>query len=100
MASIFSVQNLQTFLRRKNLRPPPGPPEPPGRGPRLGGPPGPELEGPPLGAEDLSGRSGLSGVSSAMISFFFLRRRWARRVQLVFPGALGYRLIRMRCGKA
>src|SRR5271165_5296508 len=39
MPSIFSTQNLQTFLRRKNLRPPsrgpPGPP--PGRGPR--GPP-------------------------------------------------------------
>src|ERR1017187_6126242 len=39
MPSIFSTQNLQTFLRRKNLRPPsrgpPGPP--PGRGPR-GGP--------------------------------------------------------------
>src|SRR2546425_2859824 len=36
MASIFSVQNLQTFLRRKYFRPPsrdpPGPP--PGRGPR------------------------------------------------------------------
>src|SRR5208337_595839 len=34
MPSIFSTQNLQTFLRRKNLRPPsrgpPGPP--PGRG--------------------------------------------------------------------
>src|SRR5208337_1627155 len=38
-ASIFSTQNLQTFLRRKNLRPPSrGPPGPPaGRGPR-GGP--------------------------------------------------------------
>src|SRR5579859_371209 len=32
MSSIFSVQNLQTFLRRKNLRPPP---------PSRGGPPGP-----------------------------------------------------------
>src|SRR6266852_6989687 len=36
MDSIFSTQNLQTFLRRKYLRPPsrepPGPP--PGRGPR------------------------------------------------------------------
>src|SRR5580704_17796809 len=39
MFSIFSTQNLQTFLRRKYLRPPsrgpPGPP--PGRGPREGG---------------------------------------------------------------
>src|ERR1700757_2100006 len=33
MSSIFSTQNLQTFLRRKNLRPP-GPPS-------RGGPPGP-----------------------------------------------------------
>ena len=33
MASIFSVQNLQTFLRRKNLPRPPGPPDPPGRPP-------------------------------------------------------------------
>src|ERR1700739_682065 len=42
MASIFSVQNLQTFLRRKNLPRPPGPPDPPGRPPgRPPGPPGP-----------------------------------------------------------
>src|SRR3954467_9191590 len=34
MASIFSVQNLHTFLRRKNFRPPSRPPGPPGRGPR------------------------------------------------------------------
>src|SRR5215471_3745885 len=39
MSSIFSTQNLQTFLRRKNLRPPgppsrgpPGPRPPPNRG--------------------------------------------------------------------
>src|ERR1019366_7068964 len=43
MPSIFSTQNLQIFLRRKNFRPPPPPPpgppgpppgRPPGRGPR------------------------------------------------------------------
>src|SRR5580704_2337240 len=34
MASIFSTQNLQTFLRRKYLRPPSRPPGPPGRGGR------------------------------------------------------------------
>ena len=28
MESIFSTQNLQTFLRRKNLRPPSRPPPP------------------------------------------------------------------------
>src|SRR5947208_12296697 len=38
MSSIFSTQNLQTFLRRKNLRPPP---------PSRGGPPGPRPP-PPL----------------------------------------------------
>src|SRR5208337_2770575 len=51
MPSIFSTQNLQTFLRRKNLRPPsrgpapgPAPGRPPGRGPR-----GPPSRGPPSG---------------------------------------------------
>src|ERR1700680_3487463 len=38
MSSIFSTQNLQTFLRRKNLRPPP---------PSRGGPPGPRPPPPP-----------------------------------------------------
>src|ERR1700733_8813524 len=49
IASIFSVQNLHTFLRRKNLRPP-GPPAgaPAGRGVR-GPAPGPEW--PPLGRD-------------------------------------------------
>src|ERR1019366_7305353 len=44
IASIFSVQNLQTFLRRKNLPRPPGPPEgrPPGRPPERGPEPEPE----------------------------------------------------------
>src|ERR1700728_725905 len=36
MSAIFSVQNLQTFVRRKNLRPP-----------SRGGPPGPERPPPP-----------------------------------------------------
>src|SRR6202789_3409807 len=51
MASIFSVQNLQTFLRRKNLRPPgpPAPGAPAGRGVR-GPAPGPEW--PPLGGDE------------------------------------------------
>src|ERR1700733_766718 len=38
MSSIFSTQNLHTFLRRKNLRPPP---------PSRGGPPGPRPPPPP-----------------------------------------------------
>src|ERR1700686_5269802 len=51
MSSIFSTQNLQTFLRRKNLRPPP---------PSRGGPPGPRPPPPPpnLGLSPL-GRSPL-----------------------------------------
>src|SRR5580700_7533939 len=36
MSAIFSVQNLQTFLRRKNFRPP-----------SRGGPPGPDRPPPP-----------------------------------------------------
>src|SRR6185437_14417426 len=64
MASIFSVQNLQTFLRRKNLRPPgppPGPPGPPcGRGPR--GPPGPEC---PLRGVKVRGAGVEAGASAA-----------------------------------
>src|SRR5271166_1448716 len=60
MASIFSTQNLHTFLRRKNFRPPsrgpPGPP--PGSGP-VRGPRGPPSRGP------LSGRdAGASAVAA------------------------------------
>src|SRR5580658_3172531 len=67
MASIFSVQNLQTFLRRKNFRPP-APPGPPG--PR---PPGPE--GRPAGA------SGLEGVVVASSAIFIppAGRRYRRQ---------------------
>src|SRR3984893_2654916 len=36
MSAVFAVQNLQTFLRRKNLRPP-----------SRGGPPGPDRPPPP-----------------------------------------------------
>src|ERR1051326_276233 len=64
MASIFSTQNLQTFLRRKYLRPPSRPPGPPGPRP---GPPGrgPRPRSPP--PDGRSGRSpaGRSGRSVA-----------------------------------
>src|SRR3981081_430235 len=65
MFSIFSTQNLQTFLRRKNLRPPSG-----------GGPPGPERppkrdggRSPPERGPSPAGRSPVDGVlvSSAII---------------------------------
>src|ERR1017187_8919449 len=70
IASIFSVQNLQTFLRRKTLPRPAGPPE--GR-PPAGGPPPERGEGPPelepeLGAE-LGAESELAwGAADALIS--------------------------------
>src|SRR5690349_17011896 len=64
MASIFSVQNLHTFLRRKNFRPP-GPPGPPSRppGPERGGRRSPDRS--PDGAPSLAAGAGL--VSSAML---------------------------------
>src|ERR1700719_3086476 len=49
MSSIFSTQNLHTFLRRKNLRPPP---------PSRGGPPGPRPP-PPNRGRSPPGRSPL-----------------------------------------
>src|SRR5882724_1812227 len=68
MASIFSVQNLQTFLRRKYFRPPSRePPGPPGRGPR-----GPRsLRSGRLSPPLRSGRASLVGagvlISSAIV---------------------------------
>src|ERR1700690_2025013 len=58
MLSIFSTQNLQTFLRRKYLRPPsrpPGPPGPPGRGGRRSPPP--KERSPPPEGRSPEGRS-------------------------------------------
>src|SRR5690242_14573492 len=91
MASIFSVQNLQTFLRRKNL---PRPPGPPGRGPRglspgpeLGLSPGPELglsPGPEAGRGDSdcwgpsAAAAGFTWVSSAIVFPLLLFLRWGR----------------------
>src|SRR5713101_5115264 len=59
MASIFSVQNLHTFLRRKNLRPPSrGPPGPPAERKGRRSPP------PPLAG---ASPDGVGLVSSAMM---------------------------------
>src|ERR1700704_648031 len=57
MASIFSTQNLQTFLRRKYLRPPSRPPPgPPGRGGRRSRSPNegrsPDGRSPPAGRSE------------------------------------------------
>src|SRR5580693_9156089 len=64
MSSIFSTQNLQTFLRRKNLRPPP---------PSRGGPPGPRPPPPnrgrsPPGPPPLERGLSLVECSAAFVS--------------------------------
>src|SRR5258708_20481580 len=68
MFSIFSTQNLQTFLRRKNLRPPsrggPPGPRPPPPPPNRGRSP-PERSPPPLGRRSSDGDAALG--SSAII---------------------------------
>src|SRR4030081_884861 len=77
MFSIFSTQNLQTFLRRKNLRPPsrggpPGPERPPNRGPERG--PswrGPSERGLSLGADPSAAGAGAL-VSSVILAPSFL----------------------------
>src|SRR5690348_10239588 len=86
MSSIFSTQNLQTFLRRKNLRPPP---------PSRGGPPGPRPP-PPNRGRSPPGRGpsdrGLSldvecsgaFVSSAII-LLCMRRQYSDAHSLVVP---------------
>src|SRR5579864_9594813 len=83
MSSIFSTQNLQTFLRRKNLRPPP---------PSRGGPPGPRPPPPNRGRSPPglppSLRGGLSlgaacsgaFVSSAITLLFKRRNLWRRSI--------------------
>src|SRR5579883_3131269 len=85
MASIFSTQNLQTFLRRKNLRPPsrpvpPGPAAglPPGRGPR-GAPSRAALSARPAGASTVAVPLAAAAVlltSSAMFLLHGLLRAW------------------------
>src|SRR5258708_18026020 len=77
MFSIFSTQNLQTFLRRKTLRPPSrggprGPERLPNRGPERG--PswrGPSDRGVALGADPSSGGAG-AFVSSVILAPSFL----------------------------
>src|ERR1035437_4595145 len=74
MPSIFSTQNLQIFLRRKNFRPPPPPPpgppgpppgRPPGRGPRGAPyPPPPPPPPPSRGAPPSVRATGASAVAA------------------------------------
>src|SRR5579863_6074998 len=83
MSAIFSVQNLQTFLRRKNLRPPsrggpPGPERPPPPPPNLGRSP-PERGPSPAGRDGRSATDTCAFVSSVITllhkSALSLRRR-------------------------
>src|ERR1700728_310529 len=67
MASFFSVQTLQTFLRRKNFPRPPGPPEGRPPGPPCGRPPPERGAGLELGADSelaAPGSGALPGGSS------------------------------------
>src|SRR5260370_9663577 len=75
MFSIFSTQNLQTFLRRKNLRPPsrggpPGPERLPNRGPERG----PSWRGPSDRGLSLGADASTAGafVSSVILAPSFL----------------------------
>src|SRR5882672_12480656 len=74
MSAIFSVQDLQTFLRRKNLRPP-----------SRGGPPGPDRPPPPNRGRSPEGRisrgpspAGRSGrsVGALVSSVIMLLNQW------------------------
>src|SRR5216684_5650094 len=76
MASIFSTQNLQTFLRRKYLRPPSRPPGPPGRGGRRSPRSGPDERSPPEGRSptELPCAAAVALISSAIMLLKFSRR--------------------------
>src|SRR5579864_819072 len=89
MSSIFSTQNLQTFLRRKNLRPPgppsrggpPGPrPPPPNRG---RSPPGlpPSLRGGRSLDDDCSGAFVSSAITRALLRILCQARKIGARDQ-------------------
>src|SRR5277367_1549203 len=101
MSSIFSTQNLQTFLRRKNLRPPP---------PSRGGPPGPRPPPPPpnrgrspLGRSPLGrGRSLGAECSAAFVSsaIILLKSRVSNIPQKAFLRDLGGCSLRTRRLKA
>src|SRR5579872_4584951 len=70
MSSIFSVQNLQTFLRRKNFRPPPSRGGPPGPRP---GPPNRGRSPPGLGPDSVRGADCSGALVSSAITLLFAR---------------------------
>src|SRR5271157_297818 len=65
MPSIFSTQNLHTFLRRKNFRPPSRAPPP---GPELGRPPARGPRGPPSRGAPSGRAVGASVIAAAPAS--------------------------------
>src|SRR5271166_5582188 len=76
MSAIFSVQNLQTFLRRKNLRPPsrggpPGPERPPPLPPNRGRSPPPE-RGPSPDGRDGRSATGAAALLSSLITLLLI----------------------------
>src|ERR1041385_5962869 len=112
MKSIFSTQNLQTFILRKYWRlprrgppgPPPGPPSrrgpwpPPPGPPSRRGPPGP----PPLGACDVLCSSAMTAcLSNSVRNCFYVRARFGKRRYICATLAGGGLLCRRgRCGGA
>src|ERR1700731_4482166 len=90
MFSIFSTQNLQTFLRRKNLRPPsrggpPGPERLPNRGPERG----PSWRGPSDRGLSLGADASPAGAG-ALVSFVIVAPSFLAGVHL--PGAATSRI--------
>src|ERR1700674_1712297 len=96
MASIFSVQNLQTFLRRKNFLPPgpdpSRPPGPPGRGGRRSR----------SGRSPIEGRSppevGGLGVSVALVSSAMMLLSQNRRSSYVVGKIAAAKCLCRCCG--
>src|SRR5580698_6948282 len=91
IASIFSVQNLQTYLRRKNLPRPPGPPEgrppgpPAGRPPERGGAPSELAWGADAGAPVSGAFPGFSSDMLFPLHSLCFRRRNGRRKTVFRP---------------
>src|SRR5215469_5079966 len=86
MSSIFSVQNLQTFLRRKNLRPPPSRGGPPGPRPD---PPNRGRSPPGLGPDSVRGADCSGAFVSSAITLLFARlcHRRSQTCRFKFPFA-------------
>src|SRR5271169_1769366 len=105
MPSIFSTQNLQTFLRRKNLRPPPPPPGPPGpppgrapgRGPR-GAPYPPPPPPPSRGAPPSARALGASVVAAP--AFLLDSSAMILLLQLCWPGGNARRQVQPSPGRS